>query len=695
MNKQVVLITEKSSHEFQVVDKANYILEGIFAIFGKENVNHRIYEENEYLPHLEYLQEKIKRNKLAGELDHPEKFDVSLSNISHLVEKLWYDKETRTLRGRIRLLDTDPAGLNARKLVDAGFPISISSRAAGVVKENKTVQIKRIFTYDLVADGGFGNDAELDRVYESVCAGLHLETELPMINESLGFSKDENIRLFDVTDKYPELLNENADFSIYDYSIVKKQVTTQPKLVTEANGNEIYNKNNSSNMANTKPVSSDEMYKYSVHVKEQFEKFEKTISELTQRIEELQNSSVPAAPQQTEVTESAALSKIAVLEQEIKTLKGYSNEIAKYVGETINYVELIAEDHNHLANYTEKIAEDHNHLANYTERLVEDHNHVANYAEKIAEDHNYVANYLNDKIRPLLEKNIAYAEKIAEQANYGLNYMEDVLAKELHETQSYINDVITEKMNYLWNYQDYIAEKTNEVHLYADYLGENAATREDLESVAGFAEAVSESVKTVAPAVTAPAVNEKENILSKYTSLGTKIDNLLESIQTQKMNPINEQIAKYPFLTNLDGDQTKKFISFTDIQKQQFVSALNESTLKSKEEMTALLERAETQSLAPKTDLWLEKMPVEYKSTWESLSESAKNQIVSQSKLYTLNTEYQIANFWQTRGLHKVEGNGVLNENANTPVDNENVSSLGYSKNYINSVKESLNRFNK
>jgi hypothetical protein len=685
MNQKVVLITEKSSHEFAVVDKKNYILEGIFAIFGRENVNHRIYEETEYLPHLEYLQEKIKRNKLAGELDHPEKFDVSLQNISHLVEKLWYDKETRTLRGRIRLLDTDPAGLNARKLVDAGFPISISSRAAGVVKENKTVQIKRIFTYDLVADGGFGNDAELDRVYESVCAGLHLVTDLPMINESLGFVSDDNIKLYDVTDKYPDLLKENADFSIYDYSFAKKS-----NLVKEGQENEYINKNNSSNMENTTGVTAEEMYKYSVHVKEEFEKFEKTISALTQRIEELQNSKVPADAT-TEVTESASDERIAVLEKEIKILKGYSGELRTYVENTMNYVDLIAEDHNWLANYTEKIAEDHNHLANYTERIAEDHNHVANYAEKVAEDHNYVASYLNDKIRPLLEKNIAYASKIAEQTNYGLNYMEDVLAKELHETQSYVNDVLSEKLNHLWNYQDYIMEKTNEVHLYADYLGENAATREDLENVAGFAETVSESIKTTAQ----PAVNEKENLLSKYTSLGTKIDNLLESIQTQKMNPINEQIEKYPFLSNLNGDQVKKFISFTDIQKQQYVNAVNETNAKSKDEMVALLERAETQSLAPKTNLWLEKMPVEYKETWESLTESAKNQIISQSKLYTLNTAYQINNFWQTRGLHKVEGNGVLNESAKQTVENNNVSELGYSRDYMNSVKESLNRFNK
>ena len=703
-NSKVVLITEKGE-PFKVVDKDNYILEGIFAVFGKENVNHRIYEEDEYLPHLDYLQEKVKRNKLAGELDHPEKFDVSLANISHLVEKIWYDKETRTLKGRIRLLDTDPAGLNARKLVDAGFPISISSRAAGVVKEDKSVKIKRIFTYDLVADGGFGNDAELQRVYESI--NFIDETDLPLINEQFNIGSNDSIKMYDVTDKYPELLEEDADFSIYDYSIIKKENNSNVDISNQTNAKKenqerIYNKNNSSNMAdNNKYVTETEMFKYSIHVKEQMESLEDAIAKLNENIKNISTN-----------VSTSSNEKIEALEEEIKTLKNYSNELSKYVSDTINYVEVIAEDHNWLANYTEALAEDHNHVADYAERIAEDHNHLAAYAEriaedhnnvsayaeKIAEDHNYVAGYINDTIRPLLEKNIAYSEKIAEEANYGLNYAEEVLAKELHETQSYINDVIAEKVNDLYNYQDYIKEELNNVHLYAEYLGEEAATREDLENVIGYTEAIDEKVNNI----DSSKLNEnnqthkkEETIISKYTSLGDKIDNLLETIQTTKMNPINEAIDNYPFLKNLDGDQVKKFISFTDVQKQQIVNTLNENNKLGKEEMVALFEKTETQPLAPKTDLWLEKMPEEYKTTWESLDESAKNQIATQSKFYTLNTEYQINNFWHTRGLHKVESN-KLNESANPHSEDEDKSKqLGYGKDYINNVKKSLDRFNR
>ena len=50
-------------------------------------------------------------------------------------------------------------------------------------------------------------------------------------------------------------------------------------------------------------------------------------------------------------------------------------------------------------------------------------------------------------------------------------------------------------------------------------------------------------------------------------------------------------------------------------------------------------------------------MPTEYSEAWANLTEAKQNQIVAQAKYHTLNTEYQVANFWQTRDLRdtKVE----------------------------------------
>ena len=126
-----LLILERSSSELEFKSEGgSYVLEGIFGELDVKNRNNRIYTAEEYLPQIEALQAKIKASKLLGELDHPQNFDVSLKNVSHVIEEITYDESAKQIKGRIRLLDTD-AGRQAKALVDAGVPLQISSRAAG------------------------------------------------------------------------------------------------------------------------------------------------------------------------------------------------------------------------------------------------------------------------------------------------------------------------------------------------------------------------------------------------------------------------------------------------------------------------------------------------------------------------------------------------------------------------------------
>ena len=195
-DNQYLLVTERSSAELSFNNEGGeYILEGIFGEIGVKNKNNRIYDESEYVPQIKSLQEKIKGGKLLGELDHPANFDISLRNASHVIENLEYDQNSKQVRGRIRLLNTT-SGREAKALVDAGVPIHISSRAAGVVESNGHVKIKKLFTYDLVADPGFEN-AELKRV-----------------NESFGLDLDDSVQLFELPgdfnyDKYNIIYSDN------------------------------------------------------------------------------------------------------------------------------------------------------------------------------------------------------------------------------------------------------------------------------------------------------------------------------------------------------------------------------------------------------------------------------------------------------------------------------------------------------
>ena len=295
-NEKVVLILERSSENLKSTKDGNdVILEGIFAQFGVVNNNERIYEEDEYLPHLEYLNKKIQEKRLIGELDHPEKFDISLSNISHVIESLNYDKEKRQLTGRVRLLDT-PQGRIAKELVESGIPISISSRAAGLVESDKKVKIKKIFTYDLVADPGFENAV------------------LSKMNESLGIL-NEHVAIYDMTTEYPELLEE------YCSSENKEKCTN----------------------ANMDYVTSEEMNTYSLILKEEIDEIHKKLKGL--------NESKGGEFQDTELSE-----KIQKMNESIGTIEKYFDYLSSTLNDNVKLSRTVSEKLDETINLTNNVS---------------------------------------------------------------------------------------------------------------------------------------------------------------------------------------------------------------------------------------------------------------------------------------------------------------------------------------------------
>ena len=151
-----------------------YIFSGVFTACSVPghviiNRNNRSYPEKTVLAHLGYLREMIKTSgSILGELDHPEgRFDVQLKEASHKITDLWYDQANHNVMGKLEILDT-PNGKIAQQLVEAGYPLFVSSRAAGDVNEKThEVEIAQIFTYDIVCTPGFA-EAKLERVNENL-----------------------------------------------------------------------------------------------------------------------------------------------------------------------------------------------------------------------------------------------------------------------------------------------------------------------------------------------------------------------------------------------------------------------------------------------------------------------------------------------------------------------------------------------
>ncbi|MFW6130133.1 MAG: S80 family phage morphogenetic serine protease, partial [Atribacterota bacterium] len=373
--KQLLIIETAPAVSIQKDNNGNYVFEGIFGEIGVKNKNGRIYDESEYIPQIDLLQEKIKSGTLLGELDHPEKFDVSLSKASHVIESLSYDKDSKKVMGRIRLLNTT-SGKEAQALAEGGVPLHISSRAAGVVESNGHVRIKRLFTYDLVADPGFAN-AQLNRV-----------------NEQYGITNNENIHIFEVDefcndDTYNKenssiiMENDNIEFvKINDFEKWSKYIS---KELTELKTNIHENKNSENNndiseSINTKVNDLLEYVNYLANNVNNLISHNDYIAENVDKVILHLNHVAENANNGINYSEYQG----AELEKAIK----YIEHVAKGTNQIKEYVDYLGSSTNKIAQYTDYLGEGMNKHVNYTDYLKNNIETVGNYSNHIGEKFN-------------------------------------------------------------------------------------------------------------------------------------------------------------------------------------------------------------------------------------------------------------------------------------------------------------------
>lgn len=659
-NLDYVLILEKASKNLtSIKEGSDYFLEGVAAVFGVENSNHRIYEEKEYLPHLDYLKKKIDQNRLVGELDHPKEFDVSLKNISHIITDLNYDDNNRTVKIKVKLLDT-PAGQIAKSLVDAGIPISISSRAAGNVKENKQVEIKKIFTYDLVADPGFEN-AQLERVEESV--GLYeslgftnfiedqkhsVISSLTNINESFGLKKNSNTQIYRIkdTEKISKLLKENTNNSKnMDNNFVTAEELNEYSLILKKEMNAI--KSELSNLASKKSTTSsvDESQDNSALL-ERIERLEKYSEYLA---ENLENSILHGDYLAENLEGSISYNKY--LAENLDKAISYSKYLAEHVDGNISYSEYLGENLDKNISYSKYLAENLDRNISYAEYLAENLDKNISYSEYLGENLDKSISY-SEYLGENLDKNISYSEYLAENLDKGISYAE----------------YLGEKLNDNINYSEYLAEKVKSGIEYSQYIAESVNGKSNKNEVA---DKVNESLSK----------GQRTSELSgDYSSLGSKVDSLIESVKSQKTEEIiNEN--KYSFLKLVDDNTKKGFLSLNEAEKQKVVKALNEQNYNSGTDVVQIMGSALTEQVNS-GDKFLDMIPAEIVPAWESLNESQKASIIAQSKFYKLVTPYQINHFWKTRGLSSTSANleqlneSQIQETVNTGVSNSYIQNI-------------------
>ena len=704
-----VLIVENSVNSLIRENSSNskdFVLNGTFTEFGVKNRNERIYTAEKFLPALSEMNERMNQlGAVYGEFDHPDVFDTSLSRASHIITKAEYVQESNLVQGEIKLLSTY-WGREAKALVSDGCPVFVSSRAAGITESDGSVSLKKLFTYDIVADPGFAS----------------AKMSVKVLNESLGYCTDgqiekNNFRIYEMSDesKINELFNMNkSEF------VTKQQLTDYSNYLV----NEIASTKKVVNSAITKgnldPKKLETLLEYYEELNGANSKVTEYLDYLAEKIQVVVNENKSLK----ETTNKLAKHNDYLAENLEKAIT-YSEYLAENLDKNIEYSEYIAENLDKNINYSEYIAENLDKNITYSEYLAENLDKNINYSEYLAENLDKNINY-SEYIAENLDKNIAYSEYIAENVDNSIAYSEylaehvegniaysEYIAEHLDDNIAY-SEYIAENLDKSINYQGMIVEKLNssigkrinegledeeEAQAFPslgdagfedvqgedvqgeDVQEENDEFTSDAEEFAQKAKAFAAEAEAFANAEGAEGhdkaelegegdvqempegvedeVEEDEFSGQDDSELSESINKLIEEAKKRKVS----ETSDLNFLKFLNKSQVDSYYSLTNEEQENVKLHINERSYFTQKEVLTLI----SESLSTKNETLEERvirlMPDTMKPIWSSLNESVKKSILSQARLYpeeVLRTETQVDHFWSTRNIKTNESTKKL-----------------------------------
>jgi len=460
MNKDVMIIDNTSknlslneSASVLVGKKPKIILEGIFTQFNRVNRNNRIYTNESFIPHLnEMIERKNSLGVVFGEFDHPDVFDISMKNLSHTVESAYYNQADDSVYGSIRLLNTH-YGKEAQSIIEDELPLFVSSRAAGVTESNGHVSLRKLFTYDIVADPGF--------------AAARMSSK--SMNESLGYGSNTDTMIIDWSDSSVNKLFENNSneqvtkmmmVEFQDY--MKNTVANLELKIKEA----IKNNENPENVANlvarheSAEYTFEQLNTYLNFVKESFGILVKKQDNLETAFEKISNIDL-------------LNTKVEKLEKQLESTQNFINYVARKTKNSIAFTENVAnESNNEINTLKESINENKNYFDKITEKLSNKLGSSIKYLEHNAN----ILSTVNDKLnitsafaeyvaentkqsKSAIADNIMFTDSLSEHTEGNieyLNYLENVVEK-----LSNHSDKVTEKLNSLLSAKN-VNESTEE-----------------------------------------------------------------------------------------------------------------------------------------------------------------------------------------------------------------------------------------
>ena len=666
-----VLIIENSINslirENNGSEKKDYILGGTFTEFGVKNRNERIYTADKFLPALNELNERMSSlGVVYGEFDHPDVFDTSLSRASHIITKANYVKESNLVSGEIRLLNTY-WGKEAKALVDDGCPVFVSSRAAGITESDGTVSLKKLFTYDIVADPGFAS----------------AKMSVKNINESLGYNEKSNFRIYEMSDE--SKINQLFDMNKNEF-VTKQQLTEYSQYLVKELASTKKEVKGALTKGNLSPKKMESLLEY-------YEELNATNSQVVKYLDYL------AEKFQIMVNENKSLKETTdklikhndYLAENLEKAVNYSEYLAENLDKNISYSEYIAENLDKNISYSEYIAENLDKNISYSEYLAENLDKNIEYSEYIAENLDKNIAY-SEYIAENLDKNIGYSEYIAEHVDNSIAYSEylaehvegniaysEYIAEHLDDNIAY-SEYIAENLDKSISYQGLIVEKLNSGKLNeAMGMGEEEAfpslNAAGFENAQEDEENEEEAYNGIAPSHEEEAYNKEEDedcgpnsteneneeeahdyevTGNSDSELSESIDKLIEEAKKRKVS----ESSDLNFLKFLNKSQVDSYYALTNEEQDNVKLHINERSYFTSKDVLSLISEALSTKNESLEERVIRLMPENTKAIWSQMNEPAKKSILSQARLYpadVLTTESQVEHFWLTRKLKKNE----------------------------------------
>jgi hypothetical protein len=661
-NSQNSLIRENNGSA-----KKDYILGGTFTEFGVKNRNERIYTADKFIPALDELNERM--NSLGvvyGEFDHPDVFDTSLSRASHIITKANYVKESNLVSGEIRLLNTY-WGKEAKALVDDGCPVFVSSRAAGITESDGTVSLKKLFTYDIVADPGFAS----------------AKMSVKNINESLGYNENSNFRIFEMSDE--SKINQLFDMNKNEF-VTKQQLTEYSQYLVKELASTQKEVKGALTKGNLSPKKMEQLLEYYEELNSTNAQVVKYLDYLAEKVQIMVNEN-----KSLKETTDKLIKHNDYLAENLEKAVNYSEYLAENLDKNIEYSEYLAENLDKNISYSDYIAENLDKNISYSEYLAENLDKNIEYSEYLAENLDKNIAY-SEYIAENLDKNIAYSEYIAEHVDNSIAYSEylaehvegniaysEYIAEHLDDNIAY-SEYIAENLDKSINYQGMIVEKLNSGKINESFGQEEAfpslqaagfENMEEKEEVCGpnnEEEKEEDEYNGIPSGNMENSYNKEEGNTSNEeekdedeahnyevtgnsdSELSESIDKLIEEAKKRKVS----ESTDLNFLKFLNKSQVDSYYALSDEDQEAVKFHISERNYFTSKDVLSLIAEALSSKNESLEERVIRLMPENTKAIWSQMNESAKKSILSQARLYpaeVLMTESQVEHFWLTRKL--------------------------------------------